>query len=315
MRTCWASCLAQPPREHAAYPSLTHAPCCCSLPHCRQGGWRDVKGSVAMTVLQYLLGGGGSFSAGAHWNWGIGRDLQGQAGARQQLRASGMAAGEAVWPLGCAAVGCRGHAAMLHSQPTGTWCMPRPQLSLAAGLPAHLPHPLMAPCRLLLSSPRRPGQGHALAPVHARAEPVPLDAQLHRAQLHLQQHRPGERCWACKMQDRAWARGAQRAVAVVALVQSCFVVPVSLLLAVPGLTPPSLRCLPSLPPSCLQVGVFASAESSQAGEMVDVLCKEMQVKGLVVWCGGGWVGWGQHNATCACRPCGAGLGRIPAPHM
>jgi processing peptidase subunit alpha len=29
-----------------------------------QGGWRDVKGSVAMTVLQYLLGGGGSFSAG-----------------------------------------------------------------------------------------------------------------------------------------------------------------------------------------------------------------------------------------------------------
>lgn len=30
-----------------------------------KGGWRDVKGSVAMTVLQYLLGGGGSFSAGA----------------------------------------------------------------------------------------------------------------------------------------------------------------------------------------------------------------------------------------------------------
>lgn len=28
------------------------------------GGWRDMKGSVAMTVLQYLLGGGGSFSAG-----------------------------------------------------------------------------------------------------------------------------------------------------------------------------------------------------------------------------------------------------------
>ena len=28
------------------------------------GGWRDVKGSVAMTVLQYLLGGGGAFSAG-----------------------------------------------------------------------------------------------------------------------------------------------------------------------------------------------------------------------------------------------------------
>ena len=29
-----------------------------------EGGWRDVKGSVAATVLQYLLGGGGSFSSG-----------------------------------------------------------------------------------------------------------------------------------------------------------------------------------------------------------------------------------------------------------
>ncbi|KAK9804007.1 hypothetical protein WJX73_000007 [Symbiochloris irregularis] len=28
------------------------------------GGWRDVKGSVAVTVLQFLLGGGGSFSTG-----------------------------------------------------------------------------------------------------------------------------------------------------------------------------------------------------------------------------------------------------------
>ena len=28
------------------------------------GGWRDVPGSVAITVLQFLLGGGGSFSAG-----------------------------------------------------------------------------------------------------------------------------------------------------------------------------------------------------------------------------------------------------------
>ena len=28
------------------------------------GGWGDVKGSVAVTVLQFLLGGGGSFSAG-----------------------------------------------------------------------------------------------------------------------------------------------------------------------------------------------------------------------------------------------------------
>ncbi len=37
------------------------------------GGWRDVKGSVAMTVLQYLLGGGGSFSSGAlfrFWSFG-----------------------------------------------------------------------------------------------------------------------------------------------------------------------------------------------------------------------------------------------------
>lgn len=29
-----------------------------------QGGWRDVKTSVVMTALQYLMGGGGSFSAG-----------------------------------------------------------------------------------------------------------------------------------------------------------------------------------------------------------------------------------------------------------
>lgn len=29
-----------------------------------KGGWRDVKGSVAITALQYLMGGGGSFSAG-----------------------------------------------------------------------------------------------------------------------------------------------------------------------------------------------------------------------------------------------------------
>ena len=28
------------------------------------GGWNDMKGSVAVTVLQFLLGGGGSFSAG-----------------------------------------------------------------------------------------------------------------------------------------------------------------------------------------------------------------------------------------------------------
>ena len=28
------------------------------------GGWNDVKGSTGVTVLQFLMGGGGSFSAG-----------------------------------------------------------------------------------------------------------------------------------------------------------------------------------------------------------------------------------------------------------
>ena len=28
------------------------------------GGWRDFEGSIAVTVLQFLLGGGGSFSSG-----------------------------------------------------------------------------------------------------------------------------------------------------------------------------------------------------------------------------------------------------------
>ncbi len=46
-------------RQFAASP-LTHA----ILAFEFKGGWRDVKGSVAMTVLQYLMGGGGSFSAG-----------------------------------------------------------------------------------------------------------------------------------------------------------------------------------------------------------------------------------------------------------
>lgn len=36
----------------------------CMLGFEASGGWRDVKGSVVMTVLQYLMGGGGSFSAG-----------------------------------------------------------------------------------------------------------------------------------------------------------------------------------------------------------------------------------------------------------
>jgi processing peptidase subunit alpha len=39
------------------------------------GGWNDMKGSVAVTVLQFLLGGGGSFSAGGPGandpQWGI----------------------------------------------------------------------------------------------------------------------------------------------------------------------------------------------------------------------------------------------------
>lgn len=46
-------------RQHAPSP-LTHL----MLAFEFQGGWRDVKGSVATTVLQYLLGGGGSFSTG-----------------------------------------------------------------------------------------------------------------------------------------------------------------------------------------------------------------------------------------------------------
>lgn len=46
-------------RQFAASP-LTHGVLAFEF----SGGWRDVKGSVAMTVLQYLLGGGGSFSAG-----------------------------------------------------------------------------------------------------------------------------------------------------------------------------------------------------------------------------------------------------------
>lgn len=46
-------------RQFVAGP-LTHA----MLGFEVKGGWRDVKGSVAMTALQYLMGGGGSFSAG-----------------------------------------------------------------------------------------------------------------------------------------------------------------------------------------------------------------------------------------------------------
>ena len=39
---------------------LTHAMLALEYP----GGWNDVKGSTAVTVLQFLMGGGGSFSAG-----------------------------------------------------------------------------------------------------------------------------------------------------------------------------------------------------------------------------------------------------------
>ena len=49
-------------RQFAAGP-MTHA----VLAFEYAGGWRDIKGSVAMTVLQYLLGGGGSFSCGRPW--------------------------------------------------------------------------------------------------------------------------------------------------------------------------------------------------------------------------------------------------------
>ena len=41
---------------------------------------------------------------------------------------------------------------------------------------------------------------------------------------------------------------------------------------------PHPPCPPPLPSPAPQVGVFASAESSQAAEMVDVLCKEMEVQ-------------------------------------
>ena len=33
------------------------------------GGWRNFKGSVVTTVLQFLLGGGGSFSTGGPGGW------------------------------------------------------------------------------------------------------------------------------------------------------------------------------------------------------------------------------------------------------
>ena len=46
-------------RQFLAGP-MTH----CMLGFEVQGGWRDVNASVTMTVLQYLMGGGGSFSAG-----------------------------------------------------------------------------------------------------------------------------------------------------------------------------------------------------------------------------------------------------------
>jgi processing peptidase subunit alpha len=46
-------------RQFAPSP-LTHA----VLAFQFEGGWRDVKGSVAATVLQYLLGGGSTFSSG-----------------------------------------------------------------------------------------------------------------------------------------------------------------------------------------------------------------------------------------------------------
>jgi processing peptidase subunit alpha len=46
-------------RQFRAEP-LTHSAIAFELP----GGWRDLKGSVAVTVMQFLLGGGGAFSSG-----------------------------------------------------------------------------------------------------------------------------------------------------------------------------------------------------------------------------------------------------------
>ncbi len=40
--------------------SMTHSAVAFEL----EGGWRDTKAAVVATVLQYLLGGGGSFSSG-----------------------------------------------------------------------------------------------------------------------------------------------------------------------------------------------------------------------------------------------------------
>ena len=40
-----------------------------------KGGWTDVKGAVAMTVLTYLLGGGNSFSSGERQGQGFMRGV------------------------------------------------------------------------------------------------------------------------------------------------------------------------------------------------------------------------------------------------
>lgn len=143
---------------------------------------------------------------------------------------------------------------------------------------------------------RRPGQGHALAPVHARAEPVPLDAQLHRAQLHLQQHRPGEEGRGCGcglgvVQGWLGFGGAGCSMPGVGFLPACPRSPLSALSTFQRLlrTDPGSSAPPLLAP---QVGVFASAESSQAGDMVDVLCTEMQVR---------WARWLLQTHLCCCR--------------
>lgn len=251
-----------------------------------QGGWRDVKGSVAMTVLQYLLGGGGSFSAGA-------RVLLGRAVPRVHCRQCSRGAWHAAAVCPCSLL-----------------------------LTRHLPRGPRLPCC------RRPRQGHALAAVHSRAERAPLDAQLHRPQLHLQLNWPGRwptgpvpGCGAGLWPGRSLQGTMAKVPATTALAWWLCATP-----GVPGMwhrlprgrgawarrlgspwspaaAPPTDGCLcspacagkpcvqlafmrlmplhlphPSLP--LPQVGIFASAESSQAAEMVDVLCKEMQVRGL-----------------------------------
>lgn len=63
---CWhpfsspASRCCHRPRRQFSASGMTHI----MLGFEFAGGWKDIKGSVAVTALQFLMGGGGSFSAG-----------------------------------------------------------------------------------------------------------------------------------------------------------------------------------------------------------------------------------------------------------